>query len=359
MHELCILTCDCLLEPTYKYLGCLTCGGLPVLNAVSFPLMRPGWNNPYKFTHLFLGPKNNSPLRTGKPWLYIQPPKCKHFPGGEYCLQPLWKRGTLEERISRLHSDHSGPTTDPSTRPTERREAVCIEVLQKIAASVQCNEVEELQSRLIEERRNFKHGLVVVRCFLGGEKAKGSFFLFLRIPLENIWKNQEHLSFGAVSFGIFSAFSTPLDWLEPTFCFQKTRRCRSWRSQDMAEDSYVLEASNKKLSGRPNFTGISPGKAENSHDLQTCITSFFWKFLDGHLGKFCITDRKFMCVFQRDPRFVHLEFGGAICLENLRYRVQQRTQPGCSLTSQDTDSTNCGWKTCVALAILAIFGGVP
>lgn len=66
-----------------------------------------------------------------------------------------------------------------------------------------------------------------------------------------------------------------------------------------------------------------------------------------------------MCVFQRDPGFVHLEFGGAFCLENLRYRVQQRTQPGCSLASQDTDSTNCGWKTCVALAILAIFGGFP
>ena len=154
-------------------------GGLPVLNAVSFTLMRPGWNNPYIFFRVLTTP--HLELETLG---VIQPPKCKHFPGGEYCLQPLWKRGTLEERVS-------PPTTPtrPTPDPTERDEGkpLCIEVLQKIAASVQCNEVEELQSRLIEERRNLKkHG---GGGFWGG-KGKGSFF-FCENPLENIWKNME------------------------------------------------------------------------------------------------------------------------------------------------------------------------
>lgn len=154
-----------------------------------------------------------------------------------------------------------------SNRP---KGTVRTEVLQKIATSVQCNEVEELQSRLIEE--SFFHA-ESPRCLKRGATKTQ---LFLRIPKKRLEKPKTSEFWCSFVEFLYSAFSTSLDWLEPPFCFQKTRRCRSWRSQDMAEDSYVLEASNKKLSGMPKFYGDTEGRP-HFHDLHHCITSFFWK----------------------------------------------------------------------------------
>lgn len=161
------------------------------------PLWDPGEITPTNLPIFFWVQKITPHLELETLVIYYSHRNVSSLPGGEYCLQPLWKRGTLEERIS-------PPSTTPDHRPTSdqtgRREAVCIEVLQKIAASVQCNEVEELQSRLIEERRNFKHGLVV---FLGG-KRQGKFFFWE--SLKNIWKHQRHLSVGAVSWNFLVLF---------------------------------------------------------------------------------------------------------------------------------------------------------
>ena len=92
------------------------------------------------------------------------------------------------------------------------------------------------------------------------------------------WQTKNIWSFWAVPWNF--SFSTPsLHWFFTTLFPKQTRPCRSWRSQDMAEDSYVLEVSNKKLSGTPKFPHGRNWKGFHFHD-------FFGHLFLEHGGKF-------------------------------------------------------------------------
>ena len=133
---------------------------------------------------------------------------------------------------------------------------------------------------------------------------------------------------GAVPWNF--SFSTPsLHWFFTTLFPKQTRPCRSWRSQDMAEDSYVLEVSNQKTVGNAQISLGRKGSGLHFHDFKRHL------FLE-HGGKFGVN----FCAWN---------------LTWLRYRVQIWDPWLLLVTIRHVDSVDQK-LVFLALAILGLWG---